>query len=145
MSFVTCHMSSVIYHLSPTPTPTATATDPPPANSPTVQSRLVFHDRHICLGEPAYLPKNHFFLLQTLTKMSKPKEEFLSPNLAIWAIFSLTRSLYFTRFQVPDKVTNKNTNTHTHSHSEYIDWIGIWDNLVELKLICLFCINATSC
>ena len=40
-------MSPVTSHLLPTPT--ATVTDPPPANSPTIDSRL---------GEPAYLPKN---------------------------------------------------------------------------------------
>ena len=38
-SGVRCHVSSVSCHLSLTVT--ATATDPPPANSPTMQSRLV--------------------------------------------------------------------------------------------------------
>ena len=36
---VTFQLSAVICHLSPTAT--ATATDPPPANSPTMNSRLV--------------------------------------------------------------------------------------------------------
>ena len=38
---VTCHMLHVTCHLSPTLTATATATEPPPANSPTMHSRLV--------------------------------------------------------------------------------------------------------
>ena len=47
---------SVKPHLSSTPT--ATAIDPTPANSPTIHRRLVQEDRNVCLGEPAYLPKN---------------------------------------------------------------------------------------
>ena len=42
ISCVTCHISTVTYHLSPTPT--ATVTDTPPANSPTMHSRLVHKD-----------------------------------------------------------------------------------------------------
>ena len=38
-----CHVSSVTCHLSPMAI--ATATDPPPANSPTMHSRLVHQDR----------------------------------------------------------------------------------------------------
>ena len=30
----------------------------PPANSPTIHSKLVSKDRHLGSGEPAYLPKN---------------------------------------------------------------------------------------
>ena len=37
-----CHVSHVTYHTSLTPI--ATATDPPPANSPTMHSRLVGQD-----------------------------------------------------------------------------------------------------
>ena len=45
---VTCHVSHVTGHMSPVTfplSPTATATDPPLANSPTMQSRLVHQDR----------------------------------------------------------------------------------------------------
>ena len=41
VSCVACHMSSVTCHLSLTLKPTATAIDSPPANSPSMQSRLV--------------------------------------------------------------------------------------------------------
>ena len=40
---VTCHLSLSPVHLSPTPT--ARATNPPPAKSPTMNSRLVQQDR----------------------------------------------------------------------------------------------------
>ena len=43
MSCVGCHMSHVTFPLSPNIT--ATATDPPLANSPTMNSRLVHQDR----------------------------------------------------------------------------------------------------
>ena len=50
MSCVICHMSHVACHLSPDTchlilTPTATATDPPPANSATMHSTLVFEGK----------------------------------------------------------------------------------------------------
>ena len=41
-----------------TGTPTATATYPPPANSPTMQSKLVCQNRNFWSGEPAYLVQN---------------------------------------------------------------------------------------
>ena len=43
MSCVPCYVSPVTCHMSPTPR--ATATDPPPANFPTLHSRLVHQDR----------------------------------------------------------------------------------------------------
>ena len=39
-----CQLSPVTCHISPTPT--VTATDPPPANSPTLHSRMVHQDRN---------------------------------------------------------------------------------------------------
>ena len=72
---VDCHLSS---------TPTTTATDPPPANSPTMQSRLVWQDKTIFLGKQPINPppkkkqkhlasssktkKNFFFFFQTSKK-----------------------------------------------------------------------------
>ena len=50
LSLVTCHLSPVTCYLLPvtchmSPMPTATAKYPPPANSPTMYSRLVHQDR----------------------------------------------------------------------------------------------------
>ena len=39
MSGVRCHLSPVTFHMSLNPT--TTATDPPPANSPTMHSRML--------------------------------------------------------------------------------------------------------
>ena len=39
-----------------TPTPTDTAADPPPANSTTIHSRLVYQDKKE-IWEPVYLPE----------------------------------------------------------------------------------------
>ena len=47
------------------PTPTAAATDPPPANSPTINIRLVCKERIFCLGKLAIYPKT--------SKYFKPK------------------------------------------------------------------------
>ena len=40
-----CNLPHVAFHMSLTPT--ATATDPPPANSPTIHSRMVHKDQEI--------------------------------------------------------------------------------------------------
>ena len=63
-----CHMSDVTCHLLLTPT--ATATDPPPANSPTMHSRLVHQDKKVCFWEPSLLPKNKFSLNRPLGTLS---------------------------------------------------------------------------
>ena len=44
MAYVTCHMYCVTCHMSLTST-APTAKDPPPANSPTMHSRLVLQDK----------------------------------------------------------------------------------------------------
>ena len=38
----------------------------PPANSPTMHSRLVCQAGNVCLGEPAYLQKKLFFKRQSV-------------------------------------------------------------------------------
>ena len=52
MSHAMCHVSCIVYHMSPVTchmrlTPTATATDPAPANSPTIYSRMDCKDPQI--------------------------------------------------------------------------------------------------
>ena len=60
MSHVTCHVSHVMSHLSPTDT----AMDPPPANSTTIQSGLV------CQKTKTQIPpKNTYFFVEIFQKL----------------------------------------------------------------------------
>ena len=97
---VTCHLSLSPVHLSPTPT--ARATNPPPAKSPTMNSRLVQQDR------------------SSVTEPQKPKhvkpKKWCTPNkkfsYVILAIQSSTRSLQLSWFQLPRETTHKKTDSH---------------------------------
>ena len=81
-SCVTCRVSRVTCHLSLTPT--ATAIDPPPTNSPIMQSQLVPRDT-----KPKQISKHKIHQNNKNTKMSR--------GMPILAIHSLTRSLQSTR------------------------------------------------
>ena len=76
LSCVMCCMSHVTCHLSLTPT--ASDTDPPPANSPILQSKLVCKD-----------PKTHFFLQNAKDSENRQKTE-ISRGMPILAICSST-------------------------------------------------------
>ena len=86
VSYVACRVSSVTCHLSQTQT--ATATDPPPANSPFVQSRLVHKDPQI--------QKN----IENKKNIWNEKILKMSRGMPILAIRSLSRSLQFTKKRV---------------------------------------------
>ena len=77
-------------------TPTDTATDPTPANSPTMHHRLVCQDKHFCLGEPAFLPKNSNKLPNLKKCQNLKTKSFLS--FSILAIRSSTGSLQYPQF-----------------------------------------------
>ena len=57
VSYVTCQVLRVTCHMSLTPT--ATAAEPPPANSPTMHSRMGYQDPQINLFHRAIL--DHFW------------------------------------------------------------------------------------
>ena len=60
MSCITCHVTCVTCHLSLTPT--ATATNPSPANSPTMQCRIVYSNKNIYIWSIETFKKNSFLL-----------------------------------------------------------------------------------
>ena len=86
VSYVACRVSSVTCHLSLTQT--ATATDPPPANSPFVQSRLVHKDPQIQKN----IEKKKNIWNEKILKRSR--------GMPILAVRSLSRSLQFTKKRV---------------------------------------------
>ena len=106
VSCVTCHVSLVTGHLSLMPT--ATATDPPPTNSPFMQSWLVGKDPKKIKNQNSKYHWNNNNL-----KTSK--------GMQILAICSLTRCLQSTGKRVFRNGKHGHTDWRT---SRLRDWIG---------------------
>ena len=102
-----CHPSRVTFHISPvtcylSPTPTATITDPPPANSPTMHSRLVNQDR-----------------TQIPPKNSEPKNgrKLYKKGVIRFAILAITSSTRCLLVLVADGGDKQQQHIHGHGNS----------------------------
>ena len=87
VSGVTCCMSPVTCHMSLTPT--STARDPPPANSPSMHSRMFLLPWPRPLNTESQRPTNHFWAKianrgTNVLSLLCPKESFC--NLLIWLL-----------------------------------------------------------